>query len=156
MIKILLLILFIPLFGYSQNVITIMSLDKVEEMLNPADISEYELYMLKIFPGYKDNSYKIEMIKIDSAGSETVLSGPEINVTLIVFRTEYRMSDGKYEWDYKTEVKSNDIWTDEYIEIGDCSGAKHLNCLLRVKKTEKYIIKTYRNNKEYEKFRIGW
>jgi hypothetical protein len=96
------------------------------------------------------------MIKVDSAGIEEVLSQPEINAELIVHRVEYRMSDGKYEWDYMTEVKSNDIWTDEYIEIGDCSNSKTIDCLIRVKKTERYKIKTYTGEQEYAEFQIGW
>jgi hypothetical protein len=153
--KILLIFLFTPLFCYSQNVITIISLEKVVETVNTADVSEYELYNLKISPGYRDRSFTIEMIIIDSTGKEVMLSRPEINVNLIIHRTEYRMSDGKYEWDYMTEVKSNDIWTDEYIEIGDCSKSKHLDCLLRVKKTEKYKIKVYHGSKDPWVFEIG-
>lgn len=156
MYRLILLFLFIPLFGYPQNIITIMNLNKIDETLNPADVSEYELYNLKISPGYKDDSYIIEMIYIDSTGKEVMLSRPEINVNLIIHRTEYRMPGGKYEWDYKTEVKSNDTWTDEYIEIGDCSNKKYLDCTLRVKKTGKYKIKIYHGEKDPWEFHIGW
>jgi hypothetical protein len=155
MIKIILIILFIPLFGYSQNVVTIMSLDKVELIVNPSDSAENEIYDLKISPGYKDRSYKINLIRIDSIEGEITLSRPEINVELIVHRTDYRMPDGKYEWDYMTEVKSNDVWLDDYIEIGDCSGTKHLDCFLRVRKSEKYKIKIYHGSKDPWEFLIG-
>ena len=155
MLKLLFYFFLLPIFCYPQNIITFMSLDKVEETLNPAEISEYELYSLKISPGYRDRNYIVEMIKIDSAGKEVVLSRPEINVDLIIHRTEYRMSDGKYEWDYMTEVKSNDVWLDEYIEIGDSSCTKHIDCLLRVKKTKKYKIKAYHGEKDPWEFLIG-
>jgi hypothetical protein len=153
--KIILLFLFIPLFAYSQNIITHISFSKVEESCLPKNASEYELYKINISPGYHDHSYKFIMIRIDTAGNETILSQPEINVELIVYKTDYKMPDGTYEWDYKTEVKSNDIWTDKYIEIGDCSDQKHLTCLLRVKKTEKYKIKVNYGNKENTEFLIG-
>jgi hypothetical protein len=156
MYRLILLFLFIPLFCYSQNTVTIMSLDKVRENSNQSDVSDYELHILKIWPGYEDRSFKIKMIKVDSAGKEEVLSQPEIKADLIVHRVEYRMPDGKYEWDFITEVKSNDTWTDEYIEIGDCSNSKSINCLIRVKKTEIYKIITYAGEQEYAEFQIGW
>jgi|WetSurMetagenome_2_1015567.scaffolds.fasta_scaffold38937_4 hypothetical protein len=155
MLKIIFFILFVPLFAYSQNMLTVMWISKVEEATICSDVSDYELYIIKISPGYRDHSYKFTMIQIDSAGGETILSQPEINVELIVHRADFKMPDGKYEWDYTTEVKSNDIWTDKYIEIGNCSNQKLLTCLLRVKKTEKYKIKVNYGEKEDTEFLIG-
>ena len=155
MLKIIFFLFFLPLFGYSQNMLTVMWISKVEEATLCSDVSEYELYTIKISPGYRDRNFTIKLIKIDSIGNETILSQPEINVELIVHRTDYKMPDGKYEWDYKTEIKSNDIWTDEYIEIGDCSNSKHLKGLLRLKKSEKYKIKVNYGNKEDTEFVIG-
>jgi hypothetical protein len=41
------------------------------------------------------------------------------------------------------------------IEIGDCSDQKHLTCLIRVKKSEKYKVKVNYGNKEDTEFLIG-
>jgi|WetSurMetagenome_2_1015567.scaffolds.fasta_scaffold188256_1 hypothetical protein len=156
MIRTILFLLFLPLFSYSQNIVTHISISKVEESVNPEDVSEYELYSLKISPGYHDHYYKFTLIQIDSANNQIILSQPKINVNLTVYRNDYKRSDGKVMWDYKTEVKSNDIWTDEYIEIGNCSFTKHLTCLLRVKKSEKYKVKVFVGEKEYyTEFEIG-
>jgi hypothetical protein len=149
MAKIILFFFFIPLFSYSQNIVTHISISKVEESVNPEDISDYELYTIKISPGYQDRNFTIKLIKIDRVDNETILSQPEINVELIIHKKNYKMSDGKFEWDYETEVKSNDTWTDEYIEIGNCSNQKHLTCLIRVKKSEKYKVKVFVGEKEY-------
>jgi len=153
--KIVFLFLLIPIFAFGQNVVTIISISKVEESIICSDVSDYELYTIKISPGYQDRNYTIKMIKIDSIGNETILSKPEINVELIIHKKDYKMPDGKYEWDYETEVKSNDKWTDQYIEIGDCSNQKHIMCLLRVKKTEKYKVKVFIGEKENSEFAIG-
>jgi hypothetical protein len=153
--KIIFLFLFIPIFAFGQNVVTIMSISKVEESIICSDVSDYELYTIKISPGYQDRNYTIKMICVNSIGKETILSQPEINVELIIHKKNYKMPDGKFEWDYETEVESNDIWTDEYIEIGDCSNQKHLTCLIRVKKSEKYKVKVFVGEKEYSEFEIG-
>ncbi|MCX6164114.1 MAG: hypothetical protein NTU73_04520 [Ignavibacteriae bacterium] len=155
MAKFILLFFFLPLFGYSQNMLTVMWISKVDEATLCSDVSEYELYTIKISPGYRDHTYKFKLIQIDSKDKETILSEPEIGVKLNIYKKDYEMYGGKIEWDYTTEVKSNDIWTDEYIEIGDCSNSKHLTCLLRVKKTEKYKVKINYGNKEDTEFLIG-
>jgi hypothetical protein len=156
MIRTILFLFFIPIFSYSQNIVTYISISKVEESVNPEDASEYEIYSLKISPGYHDHYYKFVLTQIDSSDVPTILSEPIINVDLIVHRNDYKRPDGKVMWDYKTEVKSNDIFSDEYIEIGNCSFTNHLTCLLRVKKTEKYKVKVYVGEKEYyTEFLIG-
>jgi hypothetical protein len=137
--------------------LTVMWISKVDETTICSDVSEYELYTIQISPGYRDHNFKIKMIQIDSTGKETILSNPEIHVELIVHKKSYKMPGSSYEeWDYTTEVKSNDIWTDEYIEIGDCSNTKTIACLIRVKKSERYKIKTYTGEEEYAEFQIGW
>lgn len=136
--------------------LTVMSISKVEETAPCSDVSDYELYIIKIRPGYRDYSYKFTMIQIDSVGRETILSRPEINVKLIVHKKSYKMPGSNYEeWDYTTEVKSNDTWTDEYLEIGDCSNQKHLTCLIRAMKNRKYKIKVDNGEKEETEFVIG-
>jgi hypothetical protein len=155
MIRTILFLLFIPIFSYSQNIVTYISISKVEESVNPEDASEYELYKIKISPGYKDHYYKFVLTQIDSSDVPTILSEPKINVDLIVHRNDYKRPDGKVMWDYKTEVKSNDIWTDEYIEVGNCAFSEDLVCLLRVKINEKYKVKVYVGEKEYTEFSIG-
>ena len=148
MIKILLFVILTPLFVYSQNIITTAYITKDSTLT--ADISDYDIYTLKIRPGYHDHGYKFELIKNDSSGKEIVLSEPEINVNLIVHKKNIRMGKSdKVEWDYETEVKSNDIWTDEYIEIGDCSNTKYLTILFRVKRNENHRIKVYHNEKYF-------
>lgn len=147
MLKILLFVILTPIIGYCQNIITTISFER-EANTVISETSEYELYELKISPGYRDNNFKIELIGYDKFGSEIILSRPEIEVKLIVHKKEYKITgSNKYEWDYETEVKSNDIWTDDYIEIGDCSGTKSLLCHLRIKKNESYKINVYAENK---------
>lgn len=139
------------MFCYGQNVITHAYIEKNTAKEN---LSPYDIFYLKISPGYKDREFKIEVIQIDSDGKENILAQPEINVDLIIYKKNHRMPDGKEEWDYETEVKSNDIWTDEYIEIGDCSNSKYITCTLRLKNTEKYKIRVYHKEEKYYEFLI--
>ena len=147
MFKILLFVFLTPLFGYCQKIITTVGIYR-EIDTSMFTESEYINYRLNISPGYHDRKFKLELIKTDSLKNETILSQPEINVNLIVHKKNHKIpGTNKEEWDYSTEVKSNDFWTDDYIEIGDCSGTKYLLCRLRLKKIEKYKIKVYNSEK---------
>ena len=147
MLKILLFVFLTPLFGYCQNIITTVGIYR-EIDTSMFTESEYINYSLKISPGYHDRLFKLELIKKDSLKNETILSQPEINVNLIVHKKEYKITgSNKYEWDYSTEVKSNDTYTDEYLTVPDCSNTRNLNCLLRLKKIENYKIKIYNSEK---------
>ncbi|MFA5404885.1 MAG: hypothetical protein WC358_08125 [Ignavibacteria bacterium] len=150
---ILLFLLCFPLSGYSQNVITDISISKVEESITCSDVPEYELYKIEISPGYSDHTYKF-ILMIPGKTHTKVLSQPEINVDLTVYKKNYKMPDGEEEWDYETEVKSNDVWFDEYIEIGNCSNSKYITCLLQLKKKERYKILVYNNDKYLAEFKI--
>jgi hypothetical protein len=143
MIRIFILIFFIPLFGYSQNIFTHISIARIEKTCLPKNENEYEFYKIEISPGYRDHSYKIELLSIDSTGNEVVLCNPEIKVKLIVHRNDYKRSDGRVMWDYKTEVESNDALTNDYLEIPNCSNERHLTCRLKVKSNEKYSLRIY-------------
>lgn len=155
MIRLILLFLFIPVLCSAQNMITTMSLSKVIDSTYSKDGMEYDLYTLKIYPGYKDRNFIIELTQKDSSGKEVILSRPQIKAELIIHRADYKMPDGKYEWDYSTEVKSNNTWKDEHIEIGDCSNMKYVKCFIRVKNSEKYKIITYNDDEKYGEFLIG-
>lgn len=156
MYRIFFLLLFIPLLGYSQNIITFVSITKIERTCIAKNETEYDIYRIKISPGYRDHFYKFILIRLDSADVQTVLSQPEIRVDLIVHRNDYKRRDEKVMWDYKTEVKSNETFSDEYFEISDCSFSKDLICLLRVKGTEKFKVKVFIEDREYYKeFEIG-
>lgn len=140
------------MFCYGQNMIMYASIEKNTAKDN---LSPYDLYFLKIRPGYRDHSYKIEVIQMDSEGKEILLAKPEINVRLIIHKKDYKMpGSDKVEWDYETEVKSNDTYTGEILSIGDCSGKRDLSCSLRLKSGEKYTVRVYYNEKHYFEFRI--
>lgn len=138
--KLIIILILFPMFCFGQNVITHAYIEKNTSKDN---LSPYDIFYLKISPGYKDQGYKIEVVQIDNSGKEIILTKPEISVDLLVYKKNYRMPDGKEEWDYETVVKSNDIWTDEYLDIGDCSNSKLITCTLRLRNTEKYKIRIY-------------
>jgi hypothetical protein len=145
MIKVLLIILLFPALLMSQNVVSHVTIEK-DKTITPE--FEYKIYYLKIFPGYKDKNYKFELMKQDSVWKEIIYSNPEINVELIVHKKDYPVPGTTYvEWDYSTEIKSNDIWTDSMIEIGDCSNSKSLNCLIRLPNKVTYYINIYSDGK---------
>ena len=149
--KLILMFIFFPMFCFGQNIITHAYIEKNTAKDN---LSPYDIFYLKISPGYKDRGYKIEVVQIDNSGKEIILSKPEISVDLIVYKKIYRMPDGKEEWDYETVVKSNDILTDEYLDIGDCSNSKLITCTLRLKNTERYKIRIYQKVEKYFEFLI--
>ena len=129
-----LIVLMLSGSGYCQNIITFADISEVN---NTADTSEFRIFNVGISPGYKDSGYRIDVE--DKNGK--LLYSSEIGVKLIVHKKNFKLpGSNKEEWDYETEVKSNDIWTDEYMEIGDCSNSKYLSCLLRLKKNERYRI----------------
>jgi hypothetical protein len=153
--KLLFLFLLIPLFSYSQNIVRIPWMEKENDTAITSRISPgFELFKLIINPCYKDRYYKITLESLDSLNKETVLSQAEISFKLIVYRKDYKMPDGKYEWDYEATIKSNETWKDDYLEIGDCSDTKHLICYFRTKVNEKYSVKLYSDETQYCEFGI--
>jgi hypothetical protein len=157
MIKLLFFFFLLPLFCYPQNIITFASISKAVEETKAADDSEFEFYKIRISPGYQDHSYKIKIIQTDGAGKDTILDESVINVKLIIHRKNFKPENSdKIMWDYETEIKSNDVLKNEYVEVGDCSDSKNLNCFIRLNKTLKYKIHVYHKENSKFEFLIGF
>lgn len=132
--------LFVLIFSgssYCQNIITFADISEVN---NTADSSGYRMYKVAISPGYKDSGYRIDVEDYNGK----ILYSSEIGVKLIVHKKNYKMPDSnKVEWDYETEIKSNDIINDGTLELSDCSNKRHLVCTLRLENAVGYKIRLY-------------
>ena len=140
----------LPLAGFSQNIIPHIH---ISENIESSDTNTYKQFKIKFSPGYQDHGFKIEILNQDS----TFVTQAEINFKLIIHKKNFKLDDSKKEyWDYETEIKSNDIWNDNIIEVGDCSNNKYLFVLIRLKLPEKYIIKTYHTEYRLYEYLHGW
>jgi len=136
-----LIVLMLSGSGYCQNIITFADISEVN---NTADTSEFRIFNVGISPGYKDSGYRIDVE--DKNGK--LLYSSEIGVKLIVHKKNFRLpGSNKEEWDYETEIKSNDIISDGTLELNDCTNKRHLNCTLRILCINGYKIILY--HKEY-------
>ncbi|MDD5361934.1 MAG: hypothetical protein PHN88_07355 [Ignavibacteria bacterium] len=144
MLKLILLFLFFPLSAFCQNIIPHASITEESDYLTSSD---YRLFKATISPGYKDHGYRIDILEPDGK----IYYSAEIGVNLIVHKKNYKMPDSnKEEWDYETEIKSNDIINDDTINVADCSNTRHLSVYIRLNKSTKYKIKIYHT--EYSLF----
>ena len=148
MFRILILLLIIPLFGYSQSLDSRAFIQKVSE--HPG----YVHYTMKIFPGKFDKSFKVELSQIDSLDNETILSEPMINIKTTVYKKGYKMDSGKVFESLYISITENDKWSDEYIVIRDCSESTYLAGLIKLKKSEIYKLKIFNQNKIFYEERI--
>lgn len=146
-----LFLLFLPVLCFGQNIITHVQLRHVPEK---ADLLPGDFYVMEISPGYKDREFRIEILQKDNAGTEQLSDSVNIKTELTIYRSDHKMPDGKYEWDFETWIKSNETYSDEMISIGDCAGQRKLTCSLRLKSEEKYIIRVRYGNALYIEFII--
>ncbi|MGV8016667.1 MAG: hypothetical protein AB2L26_00580 [Ignavibacteria bacterium] len=137
---ILTIMLFFPALGFGQNVITHITFEKIP---NSIETPGYESYKIEVRPGYKDYIFKFELVRTDTPGTETTHSTPEIKLEMKVHKKNDRMPDGKEEWDYETEIITNDTYSDENFDIGKCADSKHLVCLVSVKEGVKYKVRVW-------------
>lgn len=160
--KILVLILFLPIICYCQNTVRIPTMTKVNEADTLNLNYGYDLFKLEIVPCYIDNYYRITIGCLDSLNKEEVLAQSEVNFQLHVNKKEYKMPDGKFEWDYEATILSNDIIKNDYFTIPDCSRERILNCFIRVLENKRYSVKLFDQNDNYCEFKIlngtawGW
>jgi hypothetical protein len=118
---------------------------------------DFDIYKIRISPGYQDHSYKIKIIQTDSTGKDTILDEPEINVKLNIHKKNFKFENSeKVLFNYETEIKSNDAFKDEYIEVGDCSNSRYLNYFIRLNKTLKYKIQVYHKESNKFEYLIGY
>ncbi len=137
---ILAIMLFFPAFGFGQNIITYITFEKIP---NFVETPGYESYKIEVSPGYEDHAFKFELVRTDTPGTETSHITPLIKVEMKIYRNNHRMPDGKEEWDYETEIISNDTYSDENFDIGKCTDSKHLVCLVSVKEGAKYKVRVW-------------
>jgi len=148
---IILFLLFIPVLCFGQNIITHVSLKFVPEK---ADLLTGDFYVMEISPGYKDRDFQISISQKDSLGTEEILDSVNINTVLTIYRKDYKMPDGKYEWDFETWIKSNETYTGDIISIGDCSNQRKLSASLRLSNSKQYLIRIKYNDRHYIQFKI--
>ena len=149
--KLLFFLLLIPGFCFGQNMVTMMYMRYVPEKM---DLLPGDYYILEISPGYKDKDFRIEILQKDEKGIEKIIKDVTVKTELTIHKTDFKMPDGKYEWDYITSIKSNETYSDEMLQIGDCTGMKRLSCGIRLKSDEKYSVRIHNNESNFTEFAI--
>jgi len=144
-------LLFLPVLSFGQNIITFVSLKYVPEK---ADLLPGDFYVLEISPGYQDRDFQISVTQKENTVTENIKDSVNIITVLTIHRKDYKMPDGKYEWDYETWIKSNETYTGGIISIGDCSGQRKLSASLRLNYLENYIVRVHYNDRHYIQFLI--
>jgi hypothetical protein len=123
--------------AYSQNIITFAN---ISEEYNTADSSGFRIFKVTVSPGYKDNGYRIDV----ENKKGKVLYSNEVSLKLIVHKKNFKLPySNKEEWDYETEIKSNDIINDGTLELSDCSGKRNLTCIVWVENISGNKIRLY-------------
>ena len=150
---ILTIMLFFPALGFGQNIITHITFEKIPNFI---ETPGYESYQIEVRPGYKDHAFKFELVRTDTLGTETSHSTPLIKLEMKVHKKNHKMPDGKEEWDYETEIISNDAYSDTNFDIGKCSDSKHLVCLVSVMEGAKYKVRVWNAYEVLEEWELDF
>ena len=135
MLRFFLFLMLFPLTLFCQNIVSSAYITKESES------PEYINYTINIFPGRNDKSYSVELFQLDNSKKEVLLCNPNFDIKLNLIKKEWRDEQSGYtEWWYKIKIKENGIWTDEYIEIANCTDSSFVTGNLRLKRNANYKI----------------
>jgi hypothetical protein len=120
-----------------------------------AEYSEYVHFILKVFPARQFNRFNIELSQVDKFEKEGILSASVINIKTVIYKKGYQTESGKvYESNY-TAIKENDTWSDDYMEIKDCSESSFLEGAFKLRKNGNYILRIYNQDEKFFEEKIN-